>query len=280
MNIAFVGLGSMGAPLARLIARSGATISVYDEIPQAREKFDGIAVLTSSPAQAASGADVACVCVRDDQQVRNVILGENGLVEGLPKGALILIHSTIHIQTLHELKEALEPLEIGLLDAPISRTRMTEDAPFVFTMFGGEVVEVERAKAVVSAFSTNVEHMGPLGAGMAVKIANNLVTWVQLVIGAQAVSLTSYNGVDFDKLLEVMTANGNLTPIMRAMLANKRIASTENDAFLLSQAGIGEKDLALAIESGRAAGIEMGLAEAARLVLLPVMTAPLQSILA
>lgn len=275
MKIAFVGLGSMGAPQARLIARAGFELAVYDPFPAALEAFRGTARLAASAADAAAGAEIACVCVRDDDQVTQAVFGENGLAAGLAPGALLLIHSTVHIESLHALQEKLRPSGIALADAPVTRTRRTDDEPFVLTMLGGEAADTERAKPLVQAFSTEIEQVGPLGAAMALKIANNLVTWVELVVGMQAASLAAQHAVPYEKLKAVMKANGNLTPTMEAMLgARAQVApgsSPQYDEFIASQAGIGEKDLALAMECGAAAGLNMEFAGQARNILRAAM---------
>lgn len=279
MRVAYIGLGSMGAPQARLIARSGHELAVYDAFPPAREAFRGVARVASSAADAAKGAEIACVCVRDDQQVEEVVLGAAGLVEALASGSLVLIHSTIEIETLHQLRATLEPRGIALVDAPVSRTRRTDDEAFVFTMLGGDVREVERARAVIGAFSTDSDHVGPLGAGMATKIANNLVTWIHLIVGVEAAALAARYGVPYEKLRRVMAANGNLTPTVAALLDGKHKsppgANSAHDQFLASQAGIGEKDLGLAIDCGRALGMNVAMISEARGLVRAVMTEPL-----
>ena len=279
MKVAYVGLGSMGAPHARLIARAGLELAVYDPHAPALQAFEGLARLGGSAADAAKGADIACVCVRDDQQVRDVVLGPEGLAQGLAKGALVLIHSTVSIDLLHELSAELAPRGIALVDAPVSRTRRTDDDRFVFTMLGGDAVQVQRARAVVDVFSTGTEHMGPLGAGMAAKIANNLVTWVQIVVGAQAVNLAAHHGVAYEKLRAVMKSNGNMTPTMEQMLDGEATfppgANPAQDALQASQAGIGEKDLSLAITGGERVGMDMGVAVEACRAVGGVMRAPL-----
>lgn len=280
MKVAFIGLGSMGAPQARLIARSKQhELAVYDAFPAARDAFRGIARIAESAADAAKGAEIACVCVRDDSQVKAVVLGDAGLIEGLAPGSLILIHSTVEIRTLHQLRAKLELRRIALVDAPVSRTRRTDDEPFVFTMLGGESGDVERARPVVQTFSTDIDHMGPLGAGMAAKIANNLVTSTHLVVGVQATQLAAHHGVPYEKLRRVMEANGNLTPTVGAMLAGKLMASPganpAYDQFIASQAGIGEKDFSLAIEHGRAASLNVAMMSEARGIVRAIMTEPL-----
>lgn len=279
MNVAYVGLGSMGAPQARLIARSGGDLAVYDAYPDALKKFEGTARLAGSPADAARGADFACVCVRDDRQVLDVVLGRGGLAEGLAPGALLLIHSTIRIDTLFHLHDRLAPRGIALVDAPVSRTRRTDDEPFVVTMLGGAADDLPRARKVVECFSTEIEEMGPLGAGMATKIANNLTTWVHLVVASKAFDLAGRYGVTVERLSAVMKANGNLTPTVSAFADGKRQfrpgMNPDYDAFIASQAGIGEKDLALAIESGNAVGLDMEMIEKAQTQIRAMMTGPL-----
>ena len=279
MRVAYVGLGSMGAPQARLIARGGHELAVHDASPAARDAFRGIARTAGSARDAATGAECACVCVRDDQQVTEVVLGVGGLVEALPPGSLILVHSTVEIATLHRLKANLEPRGIALVDAPVSRTRRADDAAFVYTMMGGEARDVERARTVVGTFSTDVDHVGPLGAGMAAKIANNLVTWTHLVVGSQAAALAACHGVPYDKLRRLMAANGNLTPTVSALLDGKLEsppgANLARDQFLASQAGIGEKDLQLAIDCGKAAGLQVAMMAETRNLVREMMTAPL-----
>ncbi len=279
MKVAFVGLGSMGGPLARLIARGGHELAVHDASPAACIAFRGSARVASSASDAANGAECACVCVRDDRQVTEVVLGGTGLVEALAPGALILVHSTVELATLHRLRQQLGPCRIALVDAPVSRTRRADDAAFVFTMLGGEARDVDLARKVVSTFSTDVEHMGPLGAGMAAKIANNLVTWTHLVVGRQAAALAAHHGVPYEKLQRVMAANGNLTPTVAAFLGGKHEfppgANPARDQFLASQAGIGEKDLGLAIDCGTAAGLDVTMMREARGLVRATMTGPL-----
>lgn len=263
MNVAFVGLGSMGRPQAKLIARAGHALAVFDAFPAALEPFRGVARIAPSAADAARGAEIACVCVRDDKQLEQAVFGEAGLADGLAPGALLLVHSTVRIETLRALEPRLAARGIALVDAPVTRTRPTDVDPFVLTMLGGEEALRARARKVVGAFSTEIEEVGPLGSAMALKIANNLVSWVHIVTGALTQKLASHYGVPYEKLRRVMSANGNLTPTVGGLLDgfthSARGEDPDRDGFMASQAGIGEKDLELAIEHGRAAGLDMEL---------------------
>lgn len=273
-KIAFIGLGSMGAPLAQLLAKESFELAVFDPFPKALDAFEGIARLASSPADAA--AEISCICVRDDKQVRDVLFGDNGLADALDAGALVLIHSTISIEALNEIGAKLAEKGVRLVDAPVSRTRMTSDGPFVYTMMGGEAEDVARAQPLVDCFSTDSSRMGPLGAGMATKIANNLITWVQMVIGIQGTSLALRSGVEIDQLLTVMRSNGNLTPSMGAIIGGKFQAapSEERNELFASQGGIGEKDLQLALEMAEAQGIDTRMITQAQQMVRGLMAGP------
>ncbi len=278
MQTAFIGLGSMGAPQARYVARAGFELAVFDAAAAALESFRGTARLASSAADAARGAEIACVCVRDDQQLETAVFGPAGIAEGLAPGGLLLVHSTVRIDTLKSLESRLASRGIALVDAPVTRTRPTNDNPFVLTMLGGEPAQRKRALAVVKSFSTEVEEVGPLGSAMALKIANNLVSWVHIVVGTLASEIATRHGVPSEKLVAVMQANGNLTPPVAGLLDGFRRSppgtDPERDAFLASQAGIGEKDLLLAIECGAAAGLDMSMVEQARKQIRPAMVPP------
>jgi 3-hydroxyisobutyrate dehydrogenase-like beta-hydroxyacid dehydrogenase len=273
---AFIGLGSIGAPLATHIARAGHDLTVFDPFPDALAALEGLCDTAGSAAEAARDADILCICVRDDAQVRDVLFGENGAADALANGALVMIHSTIAVSALADIAARLDDLGIATVDAPVSRTRQTTDEPFVYTMLGGAEDAVGRVGPVVEAFSTDHSHMGPLGAGMATKIANNLITWTQIAVAIQGFGVALRSGVALEQLLGVMKANGNLTPTMGAIIAGKFQAppSKERDVLMASQGGIGEKDLQLAIDTARERGIDTGMMEQAQAMIRGLMSDP------
>ena len=275
-KVAFIGLGSMGGPLAQLIAKHEFDLAVYDPFPAALEPFAKLARQAASPADAAQDAALVGICVRDDKQVRDVLFGDNGVAEVLGEGAVVLIHSTISVEALKDIAAQLGDKGIATIDAPVSRTRQTTDGPFVYTMMGGAEGDIARAQPVVDAFATDSSHMGQLGAGMATKIANNMVTWVQMLIGVQATSMALRSGVQIDQLLGVMKSNGNLTPSMNAIIGGKFLAPPDpaRDEMLASQGGIGEKDLALALQTAKDSGIDTRALEAAQASMREMMANP------
>jgi 3-hydroxyisobutyrate dehydrogenase len=276
VRVGFIGLGNMGFQQATEIAGGGFDLAVYDAWPTTLESFQGRARLASSPAAAAREAELVCICVRDDQQVRDVIVGSDGIVSSIAPGALVLVHSTVSPTTIVEMAAAVARRGADLIDAAVTRTRYgASQGPFVLSMTGGDPALTERARAVLSTFSTQTVHAGPLGAGMALKITNNLVTWVHILTIQQAFTLAKAGGVEIDKLREVMSGNGNLTPVTRAviegLIRDAGAMSEERRAFAESQGKIGEKDLDLALEFARSVDVHLSMGRPARDAILKSM---------
>lgn len=245
-KIGFIGLGSMGGDQARELAKLPLDLTVYDVFPAALAKFEGRAKLAASMAEVGEDADAVGICVRDDTQVLECV---DALLPAMKRGAILLIHSTIKPKTAQHIAERAAPLRIDVIDAPVTRTEMSKDGPFVFCMTGGEESVAARVQVVLNAFSTNTMHIGPLGSAMALKICNNLVSWCGIMLGIEVANVAEASGVPMDKLLTVMKRNGNLTPPMAGFVDfRNNPGDAARRAFFASQAGIGEKDLALAEE--------------------------------
>lgn len=245
-KIGFVGLGSMGGDQARELAKLPLDLTVYDLFPEALAKFEGRAKLASSLAEVGQDADAVGICVRDDVQVLECV---NALLPAMKRGAILLIHSTIKPKTAKHIAERAAAQGVDVIDAPVTRTEMTKDGPFVFCMTGGDESVAVRVQTVLNAFSTNTMHIGPLGSAMALKICNNLVSWCGIMLGIEVANVAEASGVPMDKLLTVMKRNGNLTPPMAGFIDfRNNPGDAARRAFFASQAGIGEKDLALAEE--------------------------------
>ncbi len=245
-KIGFIGLGSMGGDQARELAKLPLELTVYDVFPEALAKFEGRARLASSMAEVGRDADVVGVCVRDDTQVLECV---DALLPAMKRGSILLIHSTIKPKTAHGIAERAAALGIDVIDAPVTRTETTKDGPFVFCMTGGDEAVAAKVQGVLNAFSTNTMHIGTLGSAMALKICNNLVSWCGIMLGIEVANVAEASGVPMDKLLTIMKRNGNLTPLMAGFIEfrNNPGDAAKRD-FFASQAGIGEKDLALGEE--------------------------------
>ena len=210
-KIGFIGLGSMGGDQARELAKLPLDLTVYDVFPDALAKFEGRAKLAASIAEVGEDADAVGICVRDDTQVLECV---DALLPVMKRGASLLIHSTIKPKTAQQIAERAATVGVDVIDAPVTRTEMTKNGPFVFCMTGGDEAVAARVQIVLDAFSTNTMHIGPLGSAMALKICNNLISWCGIMLGVEVANVAEASGVPMDKLLTVMKRNGNLTPPM------------------------------------------------------------------
>jgi 3-hydroxyisobutyrate dehydrogenase len=266
----------MGGDQARLIAQSEYDLTVFDLSPEARAKFNDIASVADSAEAAVADADVVHVCVRDASQVNDVLFGAGNVAAAAKPGALVMVHSTIDVDTVRAIAERLKENGVELADAPVTRTSLDTDGRFVLTMFGGSADAFAKARPVLETYSTGVLHVGQCGAAMALKIANNMMTWAQLVVGDLVYQMAAAHQIDWEHVKTVTRANGNLTPVTEAFLggsrANRDNLSPEHWDFVVSQAGIGEKDLSLAIEACKPSGVDTRMIEVARELLRPAMT--------
>jgi len=278
MKVGYIGLGSMGGDQVRRIAKSDLDLTVYDVSEKAREEFSKTTRVAGSLAEAVCGADVIQICVRDIQQVNDVLFGAGGLAAHAKANAVIVVHSTIAAVDLEAIAHRLADRGLKVCDAPVTRTSMDADGRFVLTMVGGDAESFERIRPVLECFSTDVLHVGRAGSAMALKMVNNMMTWSQLVIGHLTWRLASAYDISFEHLKRVTKANGNLTMVTEAFLSGASNEDLMKDpdrrSFLESQAGIGDKDLGLAIAAGRAASMDMRMIEVARQLLPEAMLGP------
>jgi 3-hydroxyisobutyrate dehydrogenase len=160
-----------------------------------------------------------------------------------------MVHSTVSPDTVRAAAERAVPYAITVIDAPVTVTRYDgADAPFVCMMIGGGDAADERTRPLLEACATDVVHVGPLGSAMSLKIINNLVSLVQIIVAEEAFRLAALTGVPADALEAVMKSNGALTPTMMAIASRAgQPPADEHTAALRSvQASNGVKDLALA----------------------------------
>ncbi|CDO35259.1 NAD(P)-dependent oxidoreductase [Novosphingobium sp. KN65.2] len=262
-SVGFVGLGDMGAKQVREIAKLPVTLTLFDMRAQAMEAFAGRATLASSLAEVGRASDLVGICVQDDEQV-NACIDE--LLPAMKPGSVILIHATISPDTVQAIALRAEERGIEVMDAPVTRTRMTQDGPFVFCPMGGEPSVNARVQPIVDSFATHSLLAGPHGAAMALKICNNLVSWCQIIVGLESVKLAEAAGVPVKHLTDLMGTNGLLTPPM-GIFAGLWTSPPQGDGWrqgLAIHAALGEKDLKLAEELASRMGSPSALATFAR----------------
>jgi 3-hydroxyisobutyrate dehydrogenase-like beta-hydroxyacid dehydrogenase len=250
MAVGFVGLGNIGAPIARRLLDWPGGLVVYDVRPEARQPFaEAGAVVADSAAALAADCDVTSVMVLDDEQVRDVVAQ---MLPSCRPGTVIAIHSTISEQTAIDVAVGAAMHDVHVVDAPVSGGAMGAADGRLAVMVGGERAAYEKCKEVFRSWAELVLHMGPVGAGTRTKIARNLLTFVGYAAAAESQRLAEAAGVDLRKLAAVVRQSDTVTGGPSAIMFRETTAPLDPDdplrGILEHTHTLGAKDLALAIE--------------------------------
>lgn len=259
-RVGFIGLGNIGLPMAKNIAEAGLALTVFDVNPDAmRQLTPSGARLAENPAAVGRECAIVGVCVRDDHDVRQVLLGEDGLLGSAQADAIIAIHSTIRPRTVLELAAAASEHGVHVLDVGITGGAPGAMARTLCYMAGGEAALIDRCRPVFETSAKTIVHTGPLGSGMATKLCNNLITYIEFLAAFEASRLANRAGVSQESLTAVTQANGVMTPTMQAYLARwgatgpGGLSDAQREWFV----GLAEKDLAITLEFARDLGVSL-----------------------
>ncbi|MDG2270001.1 MAG: NAD(P)-dependent oxidoreductase, partial [Alphaproteobacteria bacterium] len=176
LKTAFIGLGVMGYPMAGYLRKAGHEVSVFNRTSAKAEKWAGEHGGTScaSPREAAEGCEVVFVCVGNDDDVRSVVMGDNGVLAGMSKGSILVDHTTASADLARELSRICTDAGIGFLDAPVSGGQAGAENGVLTVMVGGEDEIFMRAAPVIDAYSQACTLIGPAGSGQLAKMVNQI----------------------------------------------------------------------------------------------------------
>lgn len=216
-KIGFIGLGVMGSGMARNIMKAGYELATMARNEAKAEEFRNAgAAVYATPAQIAEQTDFIVTCVPDASAVHNVISGPDGLLDGDWTDGLLIDCSTIAPHEAQEHAELLKSSGSRLIDAPVSGGRKGAEDGTLTIMTGGESDDVARAMPVLEAMGKNIHHLGPLGAGQAVKAANQMMVAVNLMGACEAVALVRAAGVDPRQMCEVLSTGAARSGVLEA----------------------------------------------------------------
>ncbi|MCH1492016.1 MAG: NAD(P)-dependent oxidoreductase [Luminiphilus sp.] len=206
VRAAFIGLGAMGYPMAGHLQRAGHPTTVFNRTEAKADQwcatYGGNRKLT--PAEAARDVDVVCVCVGNDDDVRSVILGPQGVLETLPTGALLVDHTTASSELAVELHERCLAREIAFLDAPVSGGQVGAENGQLTIMVGGEQSAFDRAKPVLDVYGKSVRLMGAAGSGQLTKMVNQICIAGILEGLSEALHFADRAGLDTGAVIEAI----------------------------------------------------------------------------
>ncbi|WP_235825897.1 NAD(P)-dependent oxidoreductase [Candidatus Frankia alpina] len=207
MQVAFVGLGTMGFPMAGHLARAGFDTVVFNrtEATAARWSAEHPGRVAATPAQAASGSDVVCVCVGADDDVRAVLLGPDGALGALAPGATIVDHTTTSAELAAEIAAQAAKVGVGFVDAPVSSGQAGAQAGRLSVMCGGDPDTVERVRPVLAAYGATITRIGPVGTGQLTKMVNQILVAGAVEGAAEALNFAIAAGLDLDQVLPAVS---------------------------------------------------------------------------
>ncbi|BBY05806.1 NAD(P)-dependent oxidoreductase [Mycobacterium noviomagense] len=263
-KLGYIGLGNMGAPMAKRLVDWPGGLTVFDVRTEAMTPLAEAGALLADSVADVAAADIISVTVLDDAQVRDVVAQ---LAANAKPGTVIAIHSTISDTTAVELADQLKPQGIHVVDAPVSGGGGAAEKGELATMVGAEREVYERIKPAFKQWASLVIHAGGPGAGTRMKLARNMLTFTSYAAACEAMKLAEAAGLDLQALGRVVRHTDALTGGPGAIMVRDDMKPLEPEHFLyqpfLHTRGLGEKDLSLALGLGEALSVELPLANVA-----------------
>ena len=263
-RLGYIGLGSMGAPMAMRLAGWPGGLVVFDVRDEVMVPFADAGAGVAGNLADVAAADIISVTVLNDAQVREVVAD---LAVHAARGTVIAIHSTIGDATAAELAAELAPRGVHIIDAPVSGGAGAATTGELATMVGAPREIYERVKPVFKQWASLVIHAGEAGAGTRMKLARNMLTFTAFASACEAMTLAEAAGLDLQALGRVVRHTDALTGGPGAIMVRDNIGELEPGHWLYDTfthtRGLGEKDLSLALALGESVGVDLPLAEVA-----------------
>ncbi len=261
-RVAFLGLGVMGGAMARHIAAKGFALAVYDVAPSAMARLADVDCRrASSPADAARDADILITMLPTTPIVREALFGPGGAAPAMRRGALVAEMSTGDASAVPNLAADLAAHGLRLIDAPVGRTPREAAEGKALVMAGGSDADVAEARPVFAAFADTIEHVGPLGSGIRLKLVNNYMSMVTMVLTSEALMFAAKLGLPRDTVVRVMSTTAAGRGQLNTNFPRKVLAGDVTPDFPLS---MGYKDVNLAMQLAASVGAPLGLGAYAR----------------
>jgi 3-hydroxyisobutyrate dehydrogenase-like beta-hydroxyacid dehydrogenase len=258
-NVAFIGLGVMGYPMAGYISKAGHNVTVFNRTKSKAEKWIGEykGKMAGTPAKAADGADFIFTCVGNDNDLREVSLGDNGLFNTAKKGSVYIDNSTVSAEISRELYKAAKDKGFDFLDAPISGGQAGAEGGILTVMVGGDEGTFKNAQPVIDCYSQKVKLIGPSGSGQLTKMMNQMCIAGTVQGLSEAINFGINAGLDMDKVMETISKGA-----AQSWQMENRYRTMTDDKFDYGFAvDWMRKDLAIVIEEAKRNGSPVPITE-------------------
>jgi 3-hydroxyisobutyrate dehydrogenase len=254
MQVSFIGLGAIGAPMAAHLAKQY-SLTVWNRTPERAITFATShgARAARTPREAAAGADVVITCLPTSREVESLLDGPEGLEAGLDRGALLIDCTSGDPETSRRIAQRLARGEVAFADAPVSGGVSGAVAGTLTVMVGGDAESFGRARPILSAFGKRIEHLGPVGTGHAMKAVNNALLAVNLVAAGEGLAALVKAGVSARTAVEVLNASSGRSFVSEMLIPERVLSGRWPQTFRLA---LLDKDVGIARSFLQQAGVD------------------------
>ncbi|MED5513730.1 NAD(P)-dependent oxidoreductase [uncultured Pseudoalteromonas sp.] len=207
MKVAFIGLGVMGYPMAGHLANAGHNVTVYNRTTAKAQKWvsEYQGEYAETPSKAAKGADIVFMCVGNDDDLRSVVYGENGVLESMHEGSYLVDHTTTSAEVAREVGAQAKLQGIAFLDAPVSGGQAGAENGVLTVMVGGDEADFNVVQPVMAAFSRFSQLLGEVGSGQLCKMVNQICIAGVVQGLAEGLHFAKQAGLDGEKVIETIS---------------------------------------------------------------------------
>lgn len=262
MNAAFIGVGTMGGPMALNICRREHHLAVFDASHQALIPFRSMNCrIGVSPGDVASDAQIVMMMLPDSPQVKETLFGPDGVCTSVRPGGLIIDFSTISVEESRKCGDELAERGLRFIDAPIGRTPRDAAAGTLLVIAGGAEADIEEARPIFEAIANEIVHAGPRGSGITLKLVNNYMSVVGALLTAEALTLAKKAGLNRDTAVKVLSSTTAGRGQLIVNYPKKVLAGDVSPDFTMRMA---QKDVGHALSLGAQVGAPLLLGAVTR----------------
>ncbi len=256
MKVAFIGMGTMGAPMALNLLKAGHEVTVHN---RTREREEPVAKAgakrAASPKEAAAGVEAVIICVSDTPDVEAMIMGSEGVIQSAKPGTVVVDMSTISPVATKKMAQALAEKGVKMIDAPVSGGSEGAQKATLTIMAGGEAEDLEKVRPVLEAMGKSITLMGPVGSGQMTKAINQIAISGTYLALAEGLTLGLKAGLDLDKVTKAISGGVAGSWILQNRSGNM----IKNEYPLGFKTSLHYKDLGIALETAKEMGVAMPL---------------------
>jgi 3-hydroxyisobutyrate dehydrogenase len=258
MRVAVIGLGTMGAPMARHLLSAGHEVTVHNRTRAREEPLEALgARRADSPAAAATGAEAVLTCVSDTPDLEHIVMGPDGVASGLAPGGVVVDCSTVSPTAVAEMAVRLRERGIGMVDAPVSGGSEGAERGTLTIFCGGADADVAKARPVLEAFSSRITHLGPSGSGQVAKAVNQVMIAGTYASVGEGIALAEAAGLPLPELVEALSAGAAASWVLQ-----NRAENMITDSYPLGfKLALHRKDLGIALDEAGRAGLPLDVAK-------------------